>query len=117
MGLGECEVRRGEYQAAYEHFTKALENAPSPKGALEGLSQLYAAIGLLDKAQEAAHQLQALEPGSLVAHYVMGYIHLRSGQKEKSAEELRLVIGAPGVSPELAANARILLESLDKGPQ
>ncbi|MBZ0271743.1 tetratricopeptide repeat protein [bacterium] len=118
IGLGDCAIQAGDRVAARRHFLTAYRqsaNRGSIVGALEGLAQLDAMDGRWVDAGRRAEELQSYEPESLVARYVLGYIHLRQGKIEIAYKELSAVADAPHAPERLAEAARGLLSTLNRG--
>ncbi len=114
VGAGECAVRHGELDKALELLRRSYELSSGGKVALEGLSQLFVLRKEMDKAHEAAKELLEIDPDSLVAHYVLGYIQFQAGDKDKALQEFIRVVESDESRPDIVQTAERFIALLKK---
>lgn len=87
-GLAQCEVRRGDPQAARSAIARALaaELPPYQRGVVLGdLGRLLLAEGKTDEARTVLQQALALAPGEPQIHVHLATVLARAGQTEQAA--------------------------------
>ena len=90
--LGGLEMHRGNIEAAYEHYQKALELNANDKTAQIGMALLLSTAGRFDEALTYARRGVELSPTSATAHNQLGIALKRTGHLAEAIDEYREAI-------------------------
>ena len=88
--LGEFAAERGDVQAAYDHYQRAIALAPADADAALGLAKALAALKQPDKALALLKQVVERDPTDDVAHFRLSALYRQMGKPEDSRRELEL---------------------------
>ncbi len=90
--LGLVNAGRGHYEAAIEHFNRALEIDPNYTQAYRELANTYHEQGKIEKAVATYRYAIALKPQLWVGYNDLGSLYLRQGNFESAAEQFKKAI-------------------------
>lgn len=93
-----------DFRAAHQQLDKSIELNPSFTDALEGLAELYTAIGAFDEAMQHTRQILNLNPLSPNHHYTKGNIYYLSGRYDEAMDAMD---GALQIDPGFALSLEI----------
>jgi tetratricopeptide (TPR) repeat protein len=110
-GLGQVQVKRGEYSEALPNLERATRSTSQMVSAFRSLGDAYAALGETEKAATAYRQAVALTPGDVGARLALAGSLTEIGEYDEAASicqaTLRMAKGQPAL---LAATYRQLGE-------
>jgi tetratricopeptide (TPR) repeat protein len=106
-GLGQVQVKRGEYSEALPNLERATRSTSQMVSAFRALGDAYAALGETEKAATAYRQAVALTPGDVGARLALAGSLTEIGEYDEAASicqaTLRMAKGQPAL---LAATYR-----------
>lgn len=90
LAMGDLERVRGEYPAALEHYTRALQDVALRPDAYVGLATTQAALGNNPLALDYYERAHQLRPGDAAIHSQLGYHHYLNGNFDKAIDSYRV---------------------------
>jgi tetratricopeptide (TPR) repeat protein len=90
--LGMALADRGEFQAAIEHYRRAIEINPGYVNSYNNLGVALLAQGQLDGAVAQFRQAAAIGPGYIMAHSNLGIALARKGEMDEAVDEFRAAL-------------------------
>lgn len=111
-GLGQVQLKLGDYRSALANFEKVLEVYPENCETLKALGQIYAILHQIDKAMEVLRKVTRIDPRDAQAFLDLGELLVSSDtgaalESYKTAHSL-LRKGGEDVSIELLNNIGVL---------
>ena len=91
--LAEIAEQKGDFQKAYEQFSKAVALRPSDSDAKLGLVKAMIALNQPAKAQDLLEQTVQLDPTNATAHYRLATFYREQGQMENAKRQLEIYQG------------------------
>ena len=109
----------GKYHEALTSFRLALRQTPRDVAVLQQIAITHTRIGMTEEAARTYRQVLTIDPNASGAHYGLGFLLLRDGNREAAEQHLRAFIAAAPDGPEAQrhiAHARETLEGLQADP-
>lgn len=105
LQLGSALARLGRFTEALEYFDQVLARVPDSVAARVQRGAVRANLGQLDEARTDLGKAVDVDPDDAEAWLRLGRVLLRSGETEEGVEALQHATTAPGVAPEVKAEA------------
>ena len=103
------QVQMNDYGGAFASYRAALDQDRSNREALDAVAQLSLATNDLDKANDYAEQILALDPSDINAKLMRSTVSFRRGRLDESTEMVdKLLAQDPGNEPARVLKSRIL---------
>jgi tetratricopeptide (TPR) repeat protein len=103
--LGKAYMHIGAFTAAYREFSRTVELQPKNVQARLDLANLLLAGGQVDKAEEQAKAVQALQQDNADLHALLSAIAIKRGDQDKAIAEMRRAL-------QLAPNRAMFYDDL-----
>jgi Flp pilus assembly protein TadD len=104
LALGRVRLLQEQYPEAVAEFEKALAIDPGNEGAYHGLAQAYAAMGLMDKAEESWRSDIALHPNSVDAYDQLAKFELNRGNYAAAIVNFRAALKLAPQDPAILSD-------------
>ncbi|TDJ58840.1 MAG: tetratricopeptide repeat protein [Planctomycetota bacterium] len=99
-GMCGIALKRGDYDEAVEHCSRALAIDPDQFGATRDLGAALAALGRLDEAIESYLNALRIRPNAPRVHYDLAHVYYRRGEMDLALEHARV---SARLNPDVAA--------------
>ncbi len=110
-------VEEGRFQDALNSFNFALKESPGDPVILQEIAMVYTRIGMSDEAAKTYRHVLRKHPDTAGAHYGLGFLLRRAGQKEAAADHLSTFLANLPEGPEYEqhiSHARSTLATLKR---
>ncbi len=86
--LGMIAEKRGDFNAAYEAYSKALKLDPRDGDACAGIGKALATMNRPQEAQQMFERAIQIDPANYLAHYRLGTLYRQEGKTEEAKQEI-----------------------------
>ena len=110
-------VEEGRFQDALNSFNLALKESPGDPVILQEIAMVYTRIGMSDEAAKTYRHVLRKHPDTAGAHYGLGFLLRRAGQKRAAVDHLSTFLANPPRGPEYEqhiSHARSTLATLKR---
>lgn len=110
-------VDEGKFQDALSSFNLALKESPGDPVVLQEIAMIYTRIGMSDEAAKTYRHVLRKHPETAGAHYGLGFLLRRAGQKKEAVDHLSTFLANPPKGPEYEqhiSHARSTLATLKR---
>ena len=107
--LGEIDAQKGDFQKAFDEFTRAVKLQPTDADAKLGLAKVLIELNQPDKALPLLEQTVQEEPTNAIAHYRLGTLYRKYGRMEDAKREIELYRKLKDMKEKLRAQYKDLL--------
>ena len=110
-------VNEGKFQDALTSFNLALKQSPGDAIILQEIAMVYTRIGMSDEAAKTYRHVLRKHPDAAGAHYGLGFLLRRAGQKKQAVDHLSTFLANPPKGPEYeqhVSHARSTLATLQR---
>lgn len=107
--LGEVSQKLGDSDAARDAYNRAIDLRNEPQYHI-ALGQIYGTEGLVEEAEAELRTALWLDPGNLMANYILGRFLYRKGEADEAEQLLRRVVAE---DPDNAGAHRVLAQICD----
>ncbi len=104
LALGDMARARGEFQAAGDNYTRALEDVALRPAAYVGMGRIEAARGERALALDYLERARQLRPGDAAIHREIGLLHYQAGDLPAAIEAYRIASTLDPDNPVLWAS-------------
>ncbi len=104
LAMGRVRLLQEQYPQAVAEFERALVADPNNESAYHGLAQAYAAMGLLDKAEESWRSDIALHPNSVDAYDQLAKFELNRGNYPAAITNFRAALNLAPQDPAILSD-------------
>jgi Flp pilus assembly protein TadD len=104
LALGRVRLLQEQYPEAVAEFERALAIDPHNEGAYHGLAQAYAAMGLMDKAEESWRSDIALHPDSVDPYDQLAKFELNRGNYPAAITNFRAALNLAPQDPAILSD-------------
>ena len=106
--------RQGDYDAALTSYRLALRDQPNDPRILQNMAIAFSKIGRLDDAVRCYRRALELEPELAGAHYGLGFLLLRRGDRSGAEQHLEAFLAQPPRSVETERWVKHARQTLDE---
>jgi tetratricopeptide (TPR) repeat protein len=110
-------VNEGRFRDALTSFNLALKESPGDPIILQEIAMVYTRIGMSDEAAKTYRHVLRKHPDAAGAHYGLGFLLRRAGQKREAVDHLSTFLANPPKGPEYdqhISHARSTLATLKR---
>lgn len=100
--LGQIAAIDGDFSAAFQYFSRAVELAPTDADAMVGLASAYLYRSQSEKALSLLQRAVVVDPANAAAHYKLSAVYRQLGQTDKAKEEIEQYLKYRKIKDELA---------------
>jgi Tfp pilus assembly protein PilF len=101
-GLGEIDLKKGDFGAAQEHFSRALEISPKDEVAAYNVGEVFFSNQQIDEAVKYFELAVQIKKDWSKPYLKLGYVYLNKGDFAKSLEYFNAFIQMDPENPEVA---------------
>lgn len=94
--------RQGDYDAALTSYRLALRDHPTDLRVLQNMAIAYTKTNRFDEAIRTYRRALEIDQTLAGAHYGVGFLLLKRGERDAAARHLRAFIGSPPRGPDAA---------------
>jgi len=115
-GLGEIDLKKGDFGAAQGHFRQALEISPKDEAAAYNVGEVFFSNQQIDEAVKYFELAVQIKKDWSKPYLKLGYVYLNKGDFAKSLENFNIFIQMDPENPEVAQvkNVMAAIEKMKK---
>jgi tetratricopeptide (TPR) repeat protein len=100
-GLGEIDLKKGDFRTAQEHFSRALEISPKDEAAAYNVGEVFFSNQQIDEAVKYFELAVQIKKDWSKPYLKLGYVYLNKGDFAKSLENFNAFIQMDPENPEV----------------
>ncbi|MCC6318924.1 MAG: tetratricopeptide repeat protein [Gemmatimonadaceae bacterium] len=90
--------KQGDYDAALTSYRLALRDKPDDHRVLMNMAIAYSRLGRLGEAERCYRRVLEVKPAHAGAHYGLGFLLIKRGERGGAEQHLEAFLNAPGKS-------------------